>query len=531
LSCNPIKTSNGIYVKSIKYYTAPAYIEGWTFNRVLNEAVTPEWKQTFTNTCIKRLPSKDKDNAINIQFLGTLSKVPGQSSQLPNKANNQSLKNTNESSVIPSSTEGFFINCSYESTATTREFIPSGLPDAKIAKALDDVINGQFCDALTLFNYEKSGNKLLQVLSPNNCNRLFKAIGAEALSRKIIVVFVNPLDPNPKPPYPIESRERMVFDNANGVLYIPQKPEVFLPSEVQRIIAEMQRSQWKPTKPTPPVRSSQEPPQNTPPTDDLKLPQGIKVVFSPSQNFTPMPNGTPVARIVNHVTIGSCPGALSTLTQPGKGYGGGSVSANFLICQDGTIHVLVDPRKGAAWHAVSANTSSIGIEHEGGAKDRLTKEQTAATVFLQTLIMNEYNLQLMHIIGHGIVISTSCPNALFVPPEVVDTQGLSTEQKQQYMTKWKEKNLPSGPNPNGPKLSDLLDRKLPGVNYASLTSEEYAQFMSQLQVMKPIKNTSIYSRTHYFVDQNLSFMAYDVVSRGIISTKPSIGLQSLIFNN
>jgi N-acetyl-anhydromuramyl-L-alanine amidase AmpD len=100
-----------------------------------------------------------------------------------------------------------------------------------------------------------------------------------------------------------------------------------------------------------------------------------------SKNFGPEKMQGPFNIILHH-TGGTFASDIVTLTEPNKGAGGQSVSANDLIAKDGTIYELVpSPKK--AWHARSNNRNGWGIEIEnrGLPSDPYPKAQVDAVVW------------------------------------------------------------------------------------------------------------------------------------------------------
>ena len=88
------------------------------------------------------------------------------------------------------------------------------------------------------------------------------------------------------------------------------------------------------------------------------------------------------------------------------------VSAHYVIDKNGDIYQMVkDADK--AWHASSANRTSIGIEHVAKVGDRLTAAQEKSSVNLIKWLMTEYKIPKENIKAHKQVISTTCPGNIF----------------------------------------------------------------------------------------------------------------------
>jgi N-acetyl-anhydromuramyl-L-alanine amidase AmpD len=117
--------------------------------------------------------------------------------------------------------------------------------------------------------------------------------------------------------------------------------------------------------------------------EELSLQPGrFKVVASiRSKNYGPERMQGPYAIILHH-TGGVFAGDLVTLTEPGKGAGGTSVSSNDLIDKNGTIYELCEfPKK--AWHARAWNRRGWGIEisNRGQPDDKYPQAQIDAVVW------------------------------------------------------------------------------------------------------------------------------------------------------
>ena len=95
------------------------------------------------------------------------------------------------------------------------------------------------------------------------------------------------------------------------------------------------------------------------------------------------------------------------------------VSAHYVIGQDGTIVQMV-AHNDVAWHAGSANGTSIGIEHVANTRGlNPTPAQMCASAALVTWLCDTYGIPAdrQHILGHSEADSrtthTSCPNAVW----------------------------------------------------------------------------------------------------------------------
>jgi hypothetical protein len=149
--------------------------------------------------------------------------------------------------------------------------------------------------------------------------------------------------------------------------------------------------------------------------------------FIQSPNYSSR-NGTRIDMVVLHCTTSSTVGGTINwfLNRQSQ------VSAHYIIDRNGDIYQMV-PDSDCAWHAKSANRRSIGIEHVGSGADRLTQEQSAASVDLVRWLMSTYDVPVANIVGHrfapGNEGTTSCPDHLFGEP---------TEQA---VTEWVRRNF------------------------------------------------------------------------------------------
>lgn len=124
-------------------------------------------------------------------------------------------------------------------------------------------------------------------------------------------------------------------------------------------------------------------------------------------------NGERIRGIVLHcTTTRSDESTISWFANPKS-----QVSAHYLVSRNGTIYQFVhDSEK--AWHAQSANSTTIGIEHAAEPGDTLTYAQEQASISLIRYLCNEYDIAYENIKGHKDVNKgTSCPNNLWLTPD------------------------------------------------------------------------------------------------------------------
>jgi len=92
------------------------------------------------------------------------------------------------------------------------------------------------------------------------------------------------------------------------------------------------------------------------------------------------------------------------------------VSAHYVVDKNGDIYQMVRDDC-SAWHAKTANSRSIGIEHVATAADLLTNAQSTASAELVRWLAAEYGIPAANVVGHkfapGNEGTTDCPNHLF----------------------------------------------------------------------------------------------------------------------
>lgn len=152
------------------------------------------------------------------------------------------------------------------------------------------------------------------------------------------------------------------------------------------------------------------------------------IVERPSPNLDDRPDGVPVDMLVLHYTgMVSGISAIRRLCDPEA-----SVSAHYLVDEDGTVYCLV-PEEKRAWHAGVAcwrgarnvNGRSIGIElvnpgHEFGYRD-FPAPQMAALTGLARDILARHPIPPRNVVGH----SDIAPDRKLDPGERLDWRGLA----------------------------------------------------------------------------------------------------------
>lgn len=134
---------------------------------------------------------------------------------------------------------------------------------------------------------------------------------------------------------------------------------------------------------------------------------GAQQWTAPSPNFDIR---TPDLVIIHQTEENSCPQALQTLTNPNTNR---KVSANYLICKDGTVFKLVDERY-RAWQAGvsrwgtfnNINSVSLGIELDNTGKEPFSQKQIASLLVVLKSIKSRYHIPAQNFIAHADVAPT-----------------------------------------------------------------------------------------------------------------------------
>ncbi|WP_162202171.1 papain-like cysteine protease family protein [Pseudoxanthomonas suwonensis] len=140
--------------------------------------------------------------------------------------------------------------------------------------------------------------------------------------------------------------------------------------------------------------------------------------FEPAHpgNYRSVSGTRTIDRIVIHITDGgrNISGPVSWFKNPEA-----KVSAHYIVGQDGEIVQMV-AHKDVAWHAGSANATSIGIEHVANTRGLLpTPQQLAASAALVDWLCQQYGIPAdrEHVLGHAEADTRTthraCPNAVW----------------------------------------------------------------------------------------------------------------------
>lgn len=147
-----------------------------------------------------------------------------------------------------------------------------------------------------------------------------------------------------------------------------------------------------------------------------EYPQASRFEAAATGNFRVVSGTRTIDKIVIHITDGGANinGTISWFKNPTA-----KVSSHYVIGQDGEIVQMV-AHNNVAWHAGSANGTSIGIEHVANTKGlNPTAAQMCASAALVTWLCGQYGIPAdrAHILGHaeadGKTTHTACPNAVW----------------------------------------------------------------------------------------------------------------------
>lgn len=147
-----------------------------------------------------------------------------------------------------------------------------------------------------------------------------------------------------------------------------------------------------------------------------EYPQASRFVAAHSSNYRTTSSGRNIERVVIHITDGGANinGTIGWFQNPDA-----NVSAHYVIGQDGEVVQMVR-HADVAWHARSANGTSIGIEHVANTRGlNPTPAQMCASAALVTWLCDQYGIPVdrTHILGHSeadtSTTHTGCPNAVW----------------------------------------------------------------------------------------------------------------------
>lgn len=107
--------------------------------------------------------------------------------------------------------------------------------------------------------------------------------------------------------------------------------------------------------------------------------------------------------IIHHTAQQSCEQTLRTFTLQRT-----QVSAHYVICEDGTIHHMLNDYL-RAWHGgvsrwgsmTDINSASIGIELDNDGREPFARPQIRSLLVLLDTLKHRYNIPAANFIGHG----------------------------------------------------------------------------------------------------------------------------------
>ncbi|MCG3158213.1 MAG: hypothetical protein DKINENOH_04854 [bacterium] len=153
---------------------------------------------------------------------------------------------------------------------------------------------------------------------------------------------------------------------------------------------------------------------------DPEYPQASR--FVPAKWFGGTRSVSEIRRIIIHITDGGANinGTVGWFQNPVERDGTArKVSAHYIVGQDGEVVQMVTHDR-VAWHAGSANSDSIGIEHNANTRGlHPTEAQYCSSAALVRWLADRYNIPLdrQHILGHAEADPNTshraCPNAVW----------------------------------------------------------------------------------------------------------------------
>lgn len=112
--------------------------------------------------------------------------------------------------------------------------------------------------------------------------------------------------------------------------------------------------------------------------------------------------------IIHHTAQNSCEQTLQTFTLPRT-----QVSAHYVICEDGTVHHMLNDLLRAHHAGVSKwgnttdlNSSSIGIELDNNGFESFSEAQMSSLILLLGRLKKAYSIPSANFIGHGDIAPT-----------------------------------------------------------------------------------------------------------------------------
>jgi len=154
------------------------------------------------------------------------------------------------------------------------------------------------------------------------------------------------------------------------------------------------------------------------------------MTWKPSPNFTGGRTAK-IDRIVIHWIVGTLASADATFANRNS-----QVSAHYGI-ENSTVHQYVK-ESDTAWHAMSANARSIGIEHSAAPGRNATALTIQTSAKLVADICKRYNIPIdrTHIIKHSDVVATQCPGTIPIDEIIKQAKEIGTKMIIQDAPNW-----------------------------------------------------------------------------------------------
>lgn len=128
----------------------------------------------------------------------------------------------------------------------------------------------------------------------------------------------------------------------------------------------------------------------------------MKIVSKPSPNYT-KGRTQKISKIVVHHTSGEFAPSVAHLCNPAS-----QVSAHYVINRTGTLIYRLVAEQNTAWHAISANPFSIGIEHTNTAQNHFKGYKASAELVADICKRNKLN-PTTAVQPHSKYVATACP--------------------------------------------------------------------------------------------------------------------------
>lgn len=128
----------------------------------------------------------------------------------------------------------------------------------------------------------------------------------------------------------------------------------------------------------------------------------MKIVSKPSPNYT-KGRTQKISKVIIHHTSGEFAPSVAHLCNPAS-----QVSAHYVINRTGTLIYRLVAEQNTAWHAISANPFSIGIEHTNTAQNHFKGYKASAELVADICKRNKLN-PMTAVQPHSKYVATACP--------------------------------------------------------------------------------------------------------------------------